>query len=85
MWHMIYGTPLQAMTSESELILGALKSSKIIEGEKSKELEQSVSQLNKVCAFMHMSINRCVDYTKATSGDCCVRYLRNPIYVFAQV
>jgi signal transduction histidine kinase len=73
-------TPLQAFKSEMELMLGMINSAVANNGDCpiAHDLLESITQLNRICSFMHMSINRCIDYTKATSGKSHSLYVMLP-------
>jgi two-component system sensor histidine kinase/response regulator len=58
-------TPLQAFQSELELLRGNIKDEST--GDKSS-LFDSIIQLERICHFMNMTINRSIDFTKASSG-----------------
>jgi signal transduction histidine kinase len=53
-------TPLQAFQSEMEILRENIG--------KAREIRQSLKQLDRICTFMNMTINRSIDFTKASSG-----------------
>ena len=57
-------TPLQAFQSELELLEDNIEG---IPTDKAR-LFRSIKQLNRICHFMNMTINRSIDFTKASSG-----------------
>jgi two-component system, sensor histidine kinase and response regulator len=58
-------TPLQAFLSELELLQGNIVSER---SAKRNFLLSSIEQLERICDFMNMTINRSIDFTKASSG-----------------
>jgi signal transduction histidine kinase len=58
-------TPLQAFQSELEILRGNVKSGA---SEKENIALSSIKQLERICNFMNMTINRSIDFTKASSG-----------------
>ena len=58
-------TPLQAFQSELELLRDNVKTDTT---NKTKLLLSSIKQLERICNFMNMTINRSIDFTKASSG-----------------
>jgi signal transduction histidine kinase len=58
-------TPLQAFQSELELLHVNIKDESL--NDKSSLLV-SITQLERICSFMNMTINRSIDFTKASSG-----------------
>jgi signal transduction histidine kinase len=59
-------TPLQAFQSEIELLRECIKNDDT--PEKQKFQRKSITQLGRICHFMNMTINRSIDFTKASSG-----------------
>jgi signal transduction histidine kinase len=57
-------TPLQALQSELEILHDKIK---VRMRESTGEL-RSINQLERICNFMNMTINRSIDFTKASSG-----------------
>lgn len=57
-------TPLQAFQSEMEILRDKIKTEKHNE----TSFLSSIDQLDSICNFMNMTINRSIDYTKASSG-----------------
>jgi signal transduction histidine kinase len=60
-------TPLQAFQSEIELLRETIKNDDNTP-EKQKSQLDSIKQLGLICHFMNMTINRSIDFTKASSG-----------------
>jgi signal transduction histidine kinase len=60
-------TPLQAFQSEIELLQESIKNDNYTP-EKQKSQLDSIKQLGLICHFMNMTINRSIDFTKASSG-----------------
>jgi signal transduction histidine kinase len=58
-------TPLQGFQSELELLRRTIEDK--IWNDKSS-LFDSITQLERICHFMNMTINRSIDFTKASSG-----------------
>jgi signal transduction histidine kinase len=58
-------TPLQAFQSELEILRGNIKDAS--SNDKSSVFG-SITQLERICHFMTMTINRSIDFTKASSG-----------------
>jgi signal transduction histidine kinase len=69
-------TPLQAFQSEIELLHDHVKeaaaaadsSSGISSSDRLRTQLRSIKQLRRICNFMNMTINRSIDFTKASSG-----------------
>jgi signal transduction histidine kinase len=61
-------TPLQAFQSELELLRDTVKSAAGEVTRQSRVLLRSIKQLDRICNFMNMTINRSIDFTKASSG-----------------
>jgi signal transduction histidine kinase len=57
-------TPLQAFQGEVEILGGNIKNGK----SEVTSLLSSIKQLERICNFMNMTINRSIDFTKASSG-----------------
>jgi signal transduction histidine kinase len=57
-------TPLQAFQSELELLRDNVQD---VTNDKARLL-RSMTQLDRICHFMNMTINRSIDFTKASSG-----------------
>jgi signal transduction histidine kinase len=58
-------TPLQAFQSELELLRANIKDATTTD---KSSLFDSIAQLERICHFMTMTINRSIDFTKASSG-----------------
>jgi signal transduction histidine kinase len=58
-------TPLQAFQSELELLRGNIKDASTTD---KSSLFDSIAQLERICHFMTMTINRSIDFTKASTG-----------------
>jgi signal transduction histidine kinase len=58
-------TPLQAFQSELELLRANIKEQS---SNYKSILFDSITQLDSICYFMNMTINRSIDFTKASSG-----------------
>ena len=58
-------TPLQAFQSELELLFDIAQKEC---GDVSQSMVKSIRQLQRIGNFMNMTINRCIDFTKVTSG-----------------
>jgi signal transduction histidine kinase len=61
-------TPLQAFQSEIELLQESIKNDGNTPKKKQKSQLDSIKQLGLICHFMNMTINRSIDFTKASSG-----------------
>ena len=58
-------TPLQAFQSELDILRDTIK--ELLREQAILPL-RSVTQLDRICNFMNMTINRSIDFTKASSG-----------------
>ena len=61
-------TPLQAFQSELETLSRNIKSADTSTVHYQHTLLSSIKQLDRVCQYMKMTINRSIDFTKASSG-----------------